>query len=112
MDLPVKQKTRFLPLPENLFMAKYKLSNTAKNDLIRIYQYGLESFGEKQAEKYFDSFFDHFDTIANRPYSFEAVDYIKRGYRRCPCGVDTIYFRIKNEVVEIMAIIGRQDFER
>jgi toxin ParE1/3/4 len=47
--------------------------------------------------------------IAERPYSFESVDYIKKGYRRCPCGSDTIYFRITDNVVEIMAIIGMQD---
>ena len=40
---------------------------------------------------------------------FESVDYIKEGYRRCPCGVDSIFFRILNGEVEIMSIIGRQD---
>jgi len=33
----------------------------------------------------------------------------KKGYRRCVCGVDSIYYRIENGTVEIMAIIGRQD---
>ena len=41
-------------------MATYKLSNEAKEDLIRIHQYGIEKFGEAQADKYFDSFFDYF----------------------------------------------------
>ncbi len=92
-------------------MANYKLSNEAKNDLIRIHHYGVERFGEKQADKYFDAFFDYFEMIANNPFSFPAVDFIKRGYRRCPCGVDSIYYRINRAgVVEIMAIIGRQDF--
>jgi toxin ParE1/3/4 len=27
------------------------------------------------------------------------------------CGVDSIYYRIEGETVEIMAIIGRQDLE-
>ena len=38
-------------------MAKYKLSNVAKEDLIRIHHYGAKQFGIKQAGKYFDSFF-------------------------------------------------------
>lgn len=91
-------------------MAKYRLSHEAKEDLIRIHHYGVEKFGLIQADKYFDAFFDYFDLIAQRPYSFESVDYIKKGYRRCVCGADSIYFRIENESVEIMAIIGRQDF--
>ena len=93
-------------------MIKYKLSNEAKEDLIRIHQYGIKRFGMNQADKYFDSFFDYFEIIAKRPLSFEAVDFIKPGYRRCVCGVDTIYFRIADDVVEIMTIIGRQDLNQ
>ena len=90
-------------------MAKYRLSNEAKEDLIRIHHYGVEKFGETQADKYFDTFFEYFDIISQRPFSFESVDYIKTGYRRCVCGTDSIFYRINNGVVEIMAIIGRQD---
>ncbi len=90
-------------------MANYKLSNEAKDDLIRIHHYGVEKFGEKQADKYFNAFFDCFETIAERPFSFQSVDFIKNAYRRCPCGSDSIYYRIVNGIVEIMAIIGRQD---
>ena len=90
-------------------MAKYRLSNEAKEDLIRIHHYGVEKFGETQADKYFDTFFEYFDIIAQRPFSFESVDYIKTGYRRCVCGTDSIFYRINNGVVEIMAIIGSQD---
>jgi len=90
-------------------MAKYRLSNEAKEDLIRIHHYGVEKFGMSQADKYFDTFFEYFDIIAQRPFSFESVDYIKKGYRRCVCGSDNIYYRINKDVVEIMAIVGRQD---
>ena len=90
-------------------MAKYKLSNEAKNDLIRIHHYGVEKFGMTQADHYFESFFEYFDIIAKRPFSFESVYYIKKGYRRCVCGVDSIYYRINQNIVEIMAIVGRQD---
>ena len=90
-------------------MAKYLLSKEAKNDLIRIHRYGVIKFGEVQADLYFDAFFNHFDMIAERPYSYESVDHIKEGYRRCVCGSDSIYFRVNDQHVEIMAIVGRQD---
>ena len=93
-------------------MIKYRLSNDAKNDLIRIHQYGVKKFGMRQADKYFNSFFICFDAIAEQPFSFESVDFIKSGYRRCVCGVDSIYFKMNEEVVEIMAIIGRQDLNK
>ncbi len=90
-------------------MAKYKLTNEAKNDLIRLHHFGVEKFGMPQSDKYFESFFEYFDIIAERPFSFESVDYIKTGYRRCICGVDSIYYKINENIVEIMAIVGRQD---
>ena len=90
-------------------MAKYRLSNEAREDLIRIHHYGAEWFGMAQADKYFDSFFSYFDIITQQPFSFESVDYIKKGYRRCACGADSIYYKVNNDIVEIMAIVGRQD---
>lgn len=92
-------------------MANYKISNTAKEDLIRIHRYGVRRFGEKQADKYFNALFHSFEKIAKNPFAYEAVDHIKEGYRRCVSGVDSIYFRIKDEVVEIITIIGKQDLE-
>jgi|TARA_R100001369_G_C3246062_1_gene155124 toxin ParE1/3/4 len=92
-------------------MADYKLSNLAKEDLIRIHRYGVEKFGITQADKYFNSFFENFDTIAKNPFSFESVDYIKTGYRRCVCGSDSIYYKLNTNNVEIMAIIGKQDLK-
>jgi toxin ParE1/3/4 len=90
-------------------MVSYRISNEAKEDFIRIHHYGVEKFGVTQADKYFDSFFEYFDLIAERPFSFESVEYIKTGYRRCVCGSDSIFYRLNNGVVEIMAIVGRQD---
>jgi len=90
-------------------MAKYRISNHAKEDLIRIYQYGARKFGAAQAEAYFRAFFEYFDLIAERPLTFEAVDYIKPGYRRCICGLDSIFYLLNENELEIMAIAGRQD---
>jgi toxin ParE1/3/4 len=90
-------------------MTNYRLSIEAKKDLIRIHHYGVKKFGLSQADIYFDSFFKCFETIAQRPFSFESVDYIKTGYRRCVCGSDSIFYKINNGGVEIMAIIGKQD---
>lgn len=93
-------------------MDSYKLSNVAQDDLIRIHQYGVHKFGMRQADKYFEAFFIYFDLIAQQPFSFESVEFIRPGYRRCVCGSDSIYYRIKNDFVEIMTIIGRQDLDK
>jgi len=92
-------------------MAKFRISNTAKEDLIRIHHYGVKKFGINQADKYFDSFFEYFEIIAQRPFSFEAVDFIKKGYRRCVCGSDSIFYIVNEDCIDIMAIVGRQDLD-
>ncbi len=86
----------------------YRLSEAAKDDLIRIHQYGSKQFGEKQADKYFETFFNQFEKIANDPFLYPSVDHIRQGYRRCICGVDSIYFRVSSGQTEIMRVIGRQ----
>lgn len=48
-------------------MANYKISNLAKEDLIRIHRYGVEKFGLNQADKYFNSLFEYFEIIAKTP---------------------------------------------
>ena len=87
----------------------YLLSEEAKDGLIRIHQYGTLRFGAKQADAYFDAFFEQFAMIANNPLHYPAVNHIRKGYRRCTCGVDSIYYRIEDDVVQIMTIVGRQD---
>tara|TARA_R100001015_G_C4620432_1_gene177349 strand:- start:1627 stop:1914 length:288 start_codon:yes stop_codon:yes gene_type:complete len=90
----------------------YELTESAKEDLIRIHHYGVARFGISQADKYYYNFFTHFELIASNPYSFESISYIKEGYRRCVCGIDSIIYKISGNKVVIISIIGRQDIDQ
>jgi toxin ParE1/3/4 len=90
-------------------MSDYLLSEEAKEDIERIYKYGFLTFGEQQADTYYLGFFDAFEKIAANPLHYESIDGIRFGYRKCSYGSDTIYYRIRNEHVEIMSILGGQD---
>ena len=90
-------------------MEKSKLSVEAENDLIRIHRYGVHRYGENQADQYFYRFFNCFERISTNPYLYATVGDIRKGYRRCVCGVDNVYYRIAGDGIEIMAIVGRQD---
>ena len=89
---------------------KYRLSNEAKEDLVRIYRYGFKKFGVVQADKYYNAFFDNFKRIANNPFQFPKANHVKEGYRYCVSGSDTIYFKLSENIVDIIAIIRQQDF--
>ena len=91
-------------------MYKYDLSEKAKEDLLRIYEYGIAKFGLHQADIYFNMMHDCFDKIASNPYLFPSAIRYREGYRYCVCGVDTIFYKINDHTIEIMAIIGRQDY--
>jgi toxin ParE1/3/4 len=92
-------------------VASYRISKAAKADLERIYRHGVREYGEAQADRYFDAFFERFDQLAARPYAYPAVNDIRLGYRRSMCGVDGVYYRVVDGIVEIMCILGRQDVD-
>ena len=90
-------------------MGNYKLSQDAQTDLIRIHQYGVREYGEAQADAYYYKLIERFKQLAEQPHLYQAIDEIRQGYRRSVCGVDTIYYRIDGDTVEIMSILGQQD---
>lgn len=92
-------------------MASFKLSDNAREDLTRLYFYGLERFGERQADAYYNKLFDHFELISEHPLSYPSAETLRSGYRKCVCESDSIYYRILGEQVEIMAIISQQDLD-
>ena len=94
-------------------MHSYRLSFEAESDTTRLYGYGYYKFGLVQADKYYDALFECFKKIIENPLMFPSANHIKSGFRYCVCGVDTIYYTIKEKkVIEIVTIIGRQDFPK
>lgn len=53
---------------------------------------------------------DSFDKIASNSYLFPEAIRFRQGYRYCVSGVDNIFYKINEDEIKIMVIIGRQDF--
>ncbi|PCI50438.1 MAG: plasmid stabilization protein [Alphaproteobacteria bacterium] len=98
--------------PTGQNMADYRLSQEARKDLMDIAVYGDENFGVAQSNKYRDQLKLHFELLAEQPKLFSAVDYIKPGYRRSVYNKHSVYYRIDNEGVEIIRVLGRQDHRK
>ncbi len=90
-------------------MYDYQITQAAKEDLIIIAQYGDENFGVAQSNRYRDQLKQRFSILAEQPFLYPAVNHIRKGYRRSVCGVHSIYYRIENNTVEIVRVLGRQD---
>jgi toxin ParE1/3/4 len=89
---------------------KLKISASSDRDLATLYEYGFVQWGEERADLYYDALIDHFQHLCDNPFLYAAVDDIRPGYRRSVCGVHGIYYKVTDTAVEVMAVIGRQNF--
>ncbi len=90
-------------------MADYRLSGAAEEDLIAIVQYGDEQFGLKQSDQYREKLKHRFSALADNPLLYPAVDHIGKGFRRSVYGSHSIYYRIEEQGVLVLRILGQQD---
>ena len=90
-------------------MLKYRLTEEAKEDLIKIANYGDEHYGMAKSDIYRDEFKQHFKELAKFPLHYQAVEHIRKGYRRRICGVHSVYYRLDETKIVIVRVLGRQD---
>lgn len=88
----------------------FKLTLAAEQDLLNIALFGMERFGVTQSERYRDKLYQRFQELAKNPLHYPAIDYIRQGYRRSVCGSHSIYYRVGTEYIEIMRIVGQENF--
>ena len=96
-------------------MAKYILSKKAQEDLRKIWYYTVDTWSEKQADIYFHSLIQSFESIADDPYSVgRSYEEVRVGYRGLRSGRHIIFYRIlKNGNARIIRILHeRMDFGR
>ena len=91
-------------------MARFELTPAAELDLLHIACFGMERSGLAQSELYRDKLYQRFQALTEAPLHYPAVDYIRQGYRRSVCGSHSIYYRVHSGYVEIMRVIGQEDF--
>lgn len=87
----------------------YVLSEQAKEQLKDIYKQGFINFGEQQAESYFTNLCNRFDVIAQQPFLYPTVNNIRNGYRRSICGKHSIFYKVTDTTIEIIAILRNQN---
>jgi toxin ParE1/3/4 len=91
-------------------MANFKLTSKASADIDRIYDFGIDRFGLTRANQYLDMLEQRFNELAKTPLTYPSVAHIRAEFRRSVCGVHSIYYRITPDGVEIIRVIGHQDF--
>ena len=92
-------------------MADYKISIQAEFDIDRIYEFGLDQFGEAQADKHHMEIYSHLQFIAEHPDLYPLSEL--NGFHKSVFGPYSIYYRaLESGAVYIVRILGRQDQNR
>ena len=87
-------------------MAEYKLTNKAVEDLSKIWDYTVEVWSEKQADKYYDGLIYDCQEIATNPELGKNYDGISRQLLGIKANRHIIFYRTPNEnYVEITRIL-------
>ena len=90
---------------------KLQISAAADRHLDAIYEYGFLQWGEVQADRYYDGLIAHFAQLCDNPFLYSSVDHIRPGYRRSVYESHSVYYRVTADMVEVMAIIGRENLD-
>lgn len=74
-------------------MTQIELTKDAERDLIDIYLYGIEQFGQAQAERYAIALNSRIDFIAANPSMGSDYSAVREGLRRYEHVSHAVYFR-------------------
>lgn len=86
-----------------------RITKVADRDLYDLYTEGFTTWGERQADRYYDGLLSRFEHICENPKMYPAVDDIRKGYRRSVYEKHAIYYVIDDAAVEIRAVVKYQD---
>ncbi|HJV41458.1 type II toxin-antitoxin system RelE/ParE family toxin [Caulobacter sp.] len=85
-------------------MKSYRLSVLARLDLIEIWNYSRDQWGERRAEAYLRSIQTTIETVANNPHAGGRDDALRKGYRRRAVQSHVIFYRAERGV-EIVRVL-------
>lgn len=94
-------------------MAKYYLTNKAVNDLSEIWDYTIENWSTRQAEKYYNLLLASSDDLANTPELGRNYDIVTKGILGFKSGEHIIFYSVisKNEIEVARILHGMMDLK-
>ena len=83
----------------------------ARRDLIDIWFYTAERWGEQQADDYLYRLDAAIQHLAHHPFLGEDYIDVLKGYRRHSAGMHRIFYRVSRHRIEIVRVLhARMDF--
>ncbi len=88
-------------------MASYELSQKADQDLANIYRYSYKTFGENQADKYFQDLERCLESLANHSLQGRMANEIEEGMFRYEYASHTIFYVIRTPGIFVAHILHK-----
>ena len=83
----------------------YILSKKAISDLEDIWLYTVEKWSATQADRYYNLILDEISFICKDVESGKPMDHVRRGYRASKVKSHLIFYRVVDDVVEVIRIL-------
>ena len=95
-------------------MAKYVISERAKNDLREIADYTQRRWSDEQAERYVRMLFGEFARLADKPLVGRSYDNYRVGLRGYSYGKHVVLYRVlsRSKVRIVRILHERMDFSK
>ncbi len=94
-------------------MHKYRLTPSAKSDLIETWHYAVKTWGEKQAEKYLQEVEAKLDKLAANPKLGLQRPEIHPEYYSFPVGKHIIFYLQSDNHINVIGILhGKMDINK
>ncbi len=87
-------------------MLRLHIQSLAEQDIIDIWLYSFENWGEQQADRYHDKLTAAFKLIAANPEIGVSCDEVRQGYRKFPANRHMIVYRIDDATIHIIRVLG------
>jgi toxin ParE1/3/4 len=89
-------------------MLRLKKSEQAKEDLIDLWLYGLEHYGESNADLYFDELETKINSLLEYPEKYRLQEYYSPPVRICPHRSHFFIYTMENDGVFIVRVINQE----
>ena len=86
-------------------MLKIRKQACAETDLIEIWLYSYEKWGEAQAERYFDELERAIQQLGRNPELGQRCDHIREGFRLLRVNRHVVYYVVAPRFVRIVRVL-------
>ena len=96
-------------------MSKYNLTKEAAGDLYRIWEYTVDTWSEKQADKYYEMLISAFKKLAQNPEKLgKSYEMIHAGLKGFLIGRHVIFYLVQEtaDVLIVRILHSSMDFAR